>query len=101
MSCQLMAFCTGTPVSRSHTTVVSRWLVIPRATMSASVSWALVSASWTTSSTLCQISTGSCSTQPGFGKIWRCSFWPTETMRPRTSNSRQRDEAVPWSMEAI
>ena len=101
MSAQLIAFCTGTPVARSQTTVVSRWLAMPSATRSATVSCALPSASWTTSSTLPQISTGSCSTQPGRGKIWRCSFWPTDTIRARSSKIMQRDEAVPWSMEAI
>ena len=69
--------------------------------MSASVSCALVRASWATNWTFSQISTASCSTQPGLGKIWWCSFWPTETIRPRTSNSRQRDDAVPWSIAAI
>ena len=33
-SCQTMARCTAWPVARSHTTVVSRWLVIPIAAMS-------------------------------------------------------------------
>ena len=31
MSCQLIALWTGVPVARSHSTVVSRWLVIPSA----------------------------------------------------------------------
>ena len=33
-SCQTMARCTALPVARSHTTVVSRWLVMPIAAMS-------------------------------------------------------------------
>ena len=33
-SCQTMARCTACPVARSHTTVVSRWLVMPIAAMS-------------------------------------------------------------------
>ncbi len=33
-SCQTMARCTAVPVMRSHTTVVSRWLVMPMAAMS-------------------------------------------------------------------
>jgi hypothetical protein len=69
MSCQVIAFWTGTPVARSQTTVVSRWFVMPSATRSATVSCAFVSASCTTSSTFCQISTASCSTHPGRGKI--------------------------------
>ena len=28
-SCQTIALCTGRPVARSHSTVVSRWLVMP------------------------------------------------------------------------
>ena len=39
------------------------------------------SASPTTSSVRLQISAGSCSTQPGFGKICSCSFWAIETTR--------------------
>ena len=31
VSCQTMAWCTGRPVARSQTTVVSRWLVMPTA----------------------------------------------------------------------
>ncbi len=37
-SCQTMARCTALPVARSHTTVVSRWLVIPIAAMSFALS---------------------------------------------------------------
>ena len=33
-SCQTMALWTGSPVSRSHTMVVSRWLVMPMAATS-------------------------------------------------------------------
>ena len=36
-SCQTMARCTAWPVARSHTTVVSRWLVMPMAAMSFAV----------------------------------------------------------------
>ena len=34
-SCQTMALAIGSPVLRSHTTVVSRWLVMPMAATSA------------------------------------------------------------------
>jgi hypothetical protein len=34
VSCQTIAFITGSPVLRSHTTAVSRWLVMPSAAMS-------------------------------------------------------------------
>ncbi len=40
------------------------------------------SASPTTSSVRLQTSAGSCSTQPGLGKICSCSFWAIETTRP-------------------
>jgi hypothetical protein len=33
--------------------------------------------------------------------MWRCSTWLTETIRARSSNTRQRDDAVPWSTEAM
>src|SRR5215203_2120494 len=101
MSCQLIAFCNGSPVVRSHSTVVSRWFVMPTATTSATVSCAVASASATTCCTLCQISSGSCSTHPGRGKMCWCSTWLTETTRARWSKIRQRDEAVPWSTEAM
>jgi hypothetical protein len=35
-SCQTMAGATGWPLLRSHSTVVSRWLVMPTASMSGS-----------------------------------------------------------------
>ena len=34
VSCQTIALCTGVPVRRSHSTVVSRWLVMPMAARS-------------------------------------------------------------------
>ena len=67
-SCQTMAGWTGRPVRRSHTTVVSRWFVIPRANTSAGRILASASACRADSSTLAQISSGSCSTRPGAGK---------------------------------
>ena len=67
VSCHTIAFITGSPVLRSHTTVVSRWLVIPSPAMSSALAPAASSASFMTSWQRCQISIGSCSTQPGFG----------------------------------
>ena len=55
------------PVVLSHTTAVSRWLVMPIAASSSLVMPADLSASPTTSSVRLQTSAGSCSTQPGFG----------------------------------
>ncbi len=66
-SCQTMAWCTGWPVLRFHSTVVSRWLVMPTAWMSLAFSFALASTSRAVASWLVQISIGSCSTQPGCG----------------------------------
>ena len=66
-SCQTMALQIGAPVARFHTTVVSRWFVIPMARMSAAFSLALASASCAVASCVPQISIGSCSTQPGCG----------------------------------
>ena len=67
VSCQTIAFITGSPVFLSHTTVVSRWLVMPRPEMSSALAPAASSASSMTSCVRAQISFGSCSTQPGLG----------------------------------
>ena len=82
VSCQTMALWTASPVVRSQTTVVSRWLVMPMA-----ASWSLVIpadaiAAPTTSWVRLHTSAGSCSTQPAFGKICSCSFWAIETTVP-------------------
>jgi hypothetical protein len=62
-----MASWIGRPLSRSHRTVVSRWLVMPIAAMSAASSPALRMAARAVSRTVCQIASGSCSTHPGCG----------------------------------
>jgi hypothetical protein len=49
-------------------------------------------------STLRQISTASCSTQPGRGWYWRCSRWETATSRAFWSNTMHRVDVVPWSI---
>ena len=61
------AFANGLPVLRLHTTVVSRWLVMPIAAISAGRRERFCTASAITSWVRRQISSGSCSTQPGFG----------------------------------
>ncbi len=63
-SCQTMARWTGAPVARSHTTTVSRWLAMP---MAATGTPAAAIASRAVPSASRQISSGSCSTQPGAG----------------------------------
>ena len=65
--CHTIALWTGASVRRSQTTVVSRWLVIPIAAIRSGASWAAASARRTTPSVVCQIASGSCSTQPGCG----------------------------------
>ena len=67
VSCQTIALQRGIPVVRSQTTVVSRWLVTPIAAMSLGSIPLFCKAPAMTSWTCCQISTGSCSTQPGRG----------------------------------
>jgi len=62
-----MARWIGAPVVRSQTIVVSRWLVIPTAAMSAARTRASASATVAACPTVAQISSGSCSTQPGCG----------------------------------
>src|SRR5579883_2867655 len=51
-----------------------------------------------TSCERCQISSGSCSTQPGLGQICRCSCCSQASMRPEGSNTMKRVLVVPWSM---
>ena len=65
--CQTIARWIGLPVARSQTIVVSRWLVIPTAAMSAPVTRASAIARRAASPMVVQISSGSCSTQPGCG----------------------------------
>ena len=69
VSCHTIALCTGSPVARSHTTVVSRWFVMPTAAMLPAFTPAFASATATTSRVLRQISAASCSTHPARGKI--------------------------------
>ena len=65
-SCQTMALWIGRPVARSHTTVVSRWLVMPiAATLRASTPACAMASRQTVATVVVQISSGSCSTCPG------------------------------------
>jgi hypothetical protein len=67
-SCHTIAFPSGSPVFRSQRSVVSRWFVTPIAATATPFTRALVSAPASAFSMLRQISSGSCSTQPGRGK---------------------------------
>ncbi len=66
-SCQTIALWIGRPLARSQTTTVSRWLVMPIAATSRAATPARASASAATPIWVAQISSGSCSTQPGRG----------------------------------
>jgi len=96
-SCQTMAGWIGFPVARSHTMTVSRWLVMPIAAISEVLMCAFAMAARAVSSTPCQISLASCSTQPDWGKIWRNSRWATPRIRPWWSKRMARELVVPWS----
>ena len=97
LSCHTIALYTGSPVAASHTRVVSLWLVIPMAAMSFPPMPMEVMASAMTAASEDQISLGSCSTHPGWGKCWVNSFWATERMFPPWSNTIALEELVPWS----
>ena len=85
------------PVYLSHTTVVSLWLVMPMAAISAALAPILASACRATASCVSKISSASCSTQPGCGKIWVNSFCATAQISPTWLNRMHRLEVVPAS----
>ena len=90
---------TGTPVRRSHSTVVSRWLAMPRAaTWSAAMPASAQRLRHEPLRRCARSPSASCSTQPGRGKCCWCSRWATDTSRPRWSKRMQRVEVVPWSI---
>jgi hypothetical protein len=62
-----IALYTGKPVSRSQTTVVSRWFDMPSAQIDVPFNPARTTACAATPAWVDQISCGSCSTQPGCG----------------------------------
>ncbi len=69
-SCHTMARWRGWPFSRSKPTVVSRWLVIPRASTWCPSRETRVATSERVRRASSAISRGSCSTSPGEGKYW-------------------------------
>src|SRR3954469_12931579 len=97
-SCQTIAGWAGFPVLRSHTMVVSRWFVIPTASSSLLPTPASRSASSIAASTDCQMSSGSCSTQPGCGNVRVTSRQPRPRVRSVSSRARHVLPVVPWSM---
>ena len=90
-----MALWIGSPVCRSQTMVVSRWLVMPTAIRSLSGTPLERTASRATSRWVLRISFASCSTQPGCGKIWRNSRCATDTGAPASLNRMARELVVP------
>ena len=100
-SCQTIALCTGSPLARSHNTVVSRWLVMP---MQASCRLSIPAsrmAARQLDKVVRQISSASCSTQPLRGKCCVNSCWPRPRNAPVESNTSARLEDVPWSIARI
>lgn len=98
VSDQTIALYNGTPDSLSQTTVVSRWQVIP----TAPTSWIGIpredifcATSDRHSWTLLNISSGSCSSQPGLGTIYSCVFYASQTICPFLSNKITRELVVP------
>ena len=92
-----MALCTASPVFRSQMMVVSRWLVMPMASMSEDLTPAAAIASLMTPDWLDQMPFGSCSTQPGSGKNWSNSFCASPAIWPSWSKTMARELVVPWS----
>ena len=96
-SCHTMALYTGSPVSASHTIVVSRWFVMPIAAMLRPLMSMDVMASAITDACDDHISIGLCSTQPGFGNICVNSFCDTAFVWPCSSKTIALELLVPWS----
>ena len=94
-SCQTMARWTAWPVARSHTTVVSRWLVMPIAAMSFAVTLAFFSASRQVAMVEVQMSSGSCSTQPEAGKCCGNSCCAVAAIEMSARNTMAREDVVP------
>ena len=74
LDCQTIALYTGSPVSLSHTTVVSRWFVIPIPSICSAFTLDSDKTLAMTARIDPQISLALCSTQPGFGKCCVNSF---------------------------
>src|SRR5579872_1593587 len=71
---------------------------MPTAARSEGTSEAPRNASATTARVLIRISFGSCSTQPGRGRIWRSSRSAIATIWPPRSKTMKRVDVVPWSI---
>ena len=100
-SCQTMALWIGSPVARSHTTVVSRWLVMPQPARSAASTPAFSSAWRHTATVSAKMPAASCSTQPAWGYSCSNSVCAVARICPLRSNTMARLLVVPWSMARI
>src|SRR6478752_7606395 len=96
-----MARWSGRPDDRSHTTVVSRWLVMPIAATASPASSQARTTSVSVATVAAQISSGSCSTQPGWGKYWGNSRYALRTTELASSIAKVRTPVVPASMPRI
>ena len=99
--CQTMALATGSPVRRSHMTRVSRWLVMPMATMDRGCISDISSSSSVVSRQDSNRSFGSCSTHPGRGCICLISRLTVQSGAPVESISIAVVLVVPWSIERM
>ncbi len=81
---------------RFHATTVSRWLVMPIAAIDSRPTRSTTSPS--VARTASQISTASCSTQPGRGKCWVNSRYAATAGRPSAKTARLRMPVVPASI---
>ena len=97
-SCQTMALWMGRPERRSQSSVVSRWLVMPMACRSDGFADAWRRARPMTLSVAAQMSSRSCSTQPGLGKIWRNSRLALPLTERRWSRTSAVTPVVPSSI---
>ena len=94
-SCQTTAGWITSPVARSQITTVSRWFVMPIAARSVIAIPASASAPSIVATVSRQMSSGSCSTQPGRGKCCGSSICARPTGRPAASKTMEREEVVP------
>ena len=101
VSCQTIALPTGLPVVRSHTTVVSRWLVMPTAAMSAGCRLSPSQRGGGDRPGVLPDLGGVVFDPPGAREdlpVLPLVGWPPA--RPSWSNRMQRVDVVPWSIAA-
>ena len=91
----------ASPVSLSHIKVVSLWLVIPIEAMSEGERLFFSINLLVTLKTESQISLGSCSTQPSFGKLCLNSLCSMLIKVKSFLKRIARELVVPWSIEII